>query len=256
VDTKKPDSIFERIGQRPARFFLKGKPSIVKEEIKTSQNRNLEEKPNRKRDFKEKDLHALLTYFVRENFNIYTKTIHHEKSRKKSYTQWLHPDMVGVYFLIEDWKEEVADFAKEIGFPSVILFSYEIKKELNFTNLRESFFQAVSNSSWANEGYLVAAEIETDNEFQLELKRLSTSFGIGIIKLNTTDPDTSEIIFPAKRKDELDWDTINKLASDNPDFKEFLRRVKTDLSTKEPREEKYDKLLRKEELVRKFNNDN
>ena len=54
MDTKKPDSIFERIGQRPARFFLKGKPSIVKEEIKTSQNRNLEEKPNRKRDFKER----------------------------------------------------------------------------------------------------------------------------------------------------------------------------------------------------------
>jgi len=256
MDTKKPDSIFERIGQRPARFFLKEKFFDWLKFQKFMDKKPLNDAFFINRDFKEKDLNALLTYFVRENFNIYTKTIHHEKSRKKSYTQWLHPDMVGVYFLIEDWKEEVADFAKGIGFPSVILFSYEIKKELNFTNLRESFFQAVSNSSWANEGYLVAAEIETDNEFQLELKRLSTSFGIGIIKLNTTDPDTSEIIFPAKRKDELDWDTINKLASDNPDFKEFLRRVKTDLSTKEPREEKYDKLLRKEELVRKFNNDN
>ena len=55
--------------------------------------------------------------------------------------------MVGVYFLIEDWEAEVANFAKEIGFTAVILFSYEIKKELNFNNLRESFFQAVSNSS-------------------------------------------------------------------------------------------------------------
>jgi hypothetical protein len=33
-----------------------------------------------------------------------------------------------------------------------------MKKELNFSNLRESYFQAVSNSSWANEGYLVTAE--------------------------------------------------------------------------------------------------
>jgi len=199
-------------------------------------------------------LHALLTYFVRENLNIYTKTIYHERSRKRSYIQWLHPDMVGVYFLIEDWEEEVANFAKEIGFTAVILFSYEIKRELNFNNLRESFFQAVSNSSWANEGYLVAAEIETDTEFLLELKRLSTSFGIGVIKLDTTDPDASEILFPAKRKEELDWDTINKLASDNPDFKEFLRRVRIDLSTRELRIESYDKLLAKEELIKKFTN--
>jgi uncharacterized protein len=32
------------------------------------------------------------------------------------------------------------------------------------SNLREVFFQAVSNSSWANEGYLEAAEIDTANE--------------------------------------------------------------------------------------------
>ena len=86
--------------------------------------------------------------------------------------------MVGVYFLIEDWKEEVADFAKEIGFPSVILFSYEIKKEINTDyELKKSYFQAVSNSSWANYGYLVAFEI-SDN-LKDEMERLNQSFGIG-----------------------------------------------------------------------------
>jgi hypothetical protein len=32
--------------------------------------------------------------------------------------------------------------------------------QANRSNVRECFFQAVSNSSWANFGYLVAAEIE------------------------------------------------------------------------------------------------
>lgn len=31
---------------------------------------------------------------------------------------------------------------------------------MNFTNLREYYFQAVSNSSWANEGYIVALDID------------------------------------------------------------------------------------------------
>lgn len=43
-------------------------------------------------------------------------------------------------------------------------------------------FQAVSNSSWANEGYLVVLQ-EIDSEVLSELRRLNQSFGIGVIKL-------------------------------------------------------------------------
>ena len=112
------------------------------------------------------------------------------------------------------------------------MYSFEIKKDLGFHNLRESFFQAVSNSSWANEGYLVSANIDQDEELLSELKRLSTAFGIGVIKLDIDDPDASEITFLAKHKGDLDWDTINKLANDNPDFSKFLKRIKIDLSSK------------------------
>ena len=59
-----------------------------------------------------------------------------------------------------------------------------MKKTLNFTNLREYYFQAVSNSSWANEGYSVALDIDEDDSFLAELKRLNNAFGIGVIKLN------------------------------------------------------------------------
>ncbi len=160
--------------------------------------------------------------------------------------------MVGVYFPIEEWKSEVIDFAKEVGSPSLILYSFEIKRELGFHNLRESFFQAVSNSSWANEGYLVTANLHQDEELFSELKRLSAAFGIGIIRLDINDMDSSEVILPAKHNNELDWETMNKLADENPDFRGFLKRVKVDLSSKEIRKEKYDKVYKSEELMKRL----
>jgi len=78
----------------------------------------------------------------------YVKTIHHLRS-KREYSGWLHPDMVGCYFPIEKWQDAVIDFGTAIASTPITLFSFELKRELNFPNLRELFFQAVSNSSWA-----------------------------------------------------------------------------------------------------------
>ena len=47
-----------------------------------------------------------------------------------------------------DWREEVLNLNQTTGGIAVKLYSFEIKKELSFSNLREAFFQAVSNSSW------------------------------------------------------------------------------------------------------------
>ena len=244
-----PNSPFVKVDSEPRKFFLKDLVSEEKlSEIEKEEKEKIEEP--KKLWYKERELHPFLTYFAYTYMGTYTKTIYHEKSNKKRYAQWLHPDIVGVNFPIDEWKSEVFDLSKEIGSSSVILYSFELKRELGFHNLRESFFQAVSNSSWANEGYLVAANIAQDDEFMSELKRLSTSFGIGVIKLDIDDPDSSEVIFQAKNKRELDWDTINKLAIENPDFSKFLKRVKTDLSSKEIRKERYDKVFESEELVK------
>jgi len=250
VDIKNnPDSHFVKIDSKPRKFFLKD--LVSRDELKEieEKERGKIEGP-RKLKYSERELHTFLTYFTYTYMGIYTKTIYHEKSNKRKYSQWLHPDLVGVYFPIEEWKSEVLDFAKEVGSPPIILYSFEMKREIGFHNLRESFFQAVSNSSWANEGYLVTANIDQDEELIAELKRLSTAFGIGVIKLDIEDPDSSEIVLPAKHKRELDWDTINKLVEENPDFREFLKRIKTDLSSKEIRKEKYDKVFEREELIR------
>ena len=121
---------------------------------------------------------------------------------------------------------------------------------MSFTNLRESFFQTVSNSSWANEAYLAASKISEDEDFLNELRRLSTSFGVGVISLNVDDPDSSEILFPARNREYLDWDMMNKLTTMNSDFKEFLNRIGKDVTSKEIRKELYDVILSKEDLVK------
>lgn len=233
-----PKSIFAKTDSRPKKFYLKSLGNI----IDLNDNSIPDDLPvtkKKKFDYLEKDLHKYLTYFAYYHMHCYTKTIKHHISSKKEFGEWVHPDMVGCYFRMEDWKKEVNDFSNAIGVRSIVLFSFELKRELSFTNLRESFFQCVSNSSWANESYLVAARISEDEDFFDELSRLSASFGIGVIQLDIEDPHSSEIIIPAKHKKNLDFETINKLAM-NSDFREFIETVKIDLTSRKIHNKEYD----------------
>jgi hypothetical protein len=245
----KKDTPFVKLGARPSLFFLKQLMKGSEEEYLSKYPMPVP-LPVKKSGYLERELHSFLAH-AHLFLKAHTKTLDHTKSVKKEYGEWVHPDMVGAYFPLDDWKPEVIELGAALGNVSVKLFSFEIKRELNFGNLRESFFQTVSNSSWAHEGFLVAAEISTNEEFLSELGRLSTSFGIGVIRLNVGEPNSSETIFPARTKEYLDWDTINKLTM-NPDFREFLKRVKTDISSKEVRKEKYDKVFDAEELLKNF----
>lgn len=90
---------------------------------------------------REKDLHPFLTYYAFHLFKCYTKTIIDAyQSSKKVYGEWVHPDMVDFYLSGDQWQKEVYDLSKEIGNISFRLFLFELKRELSFTNLRESFF--------------------------------------------------------------------------------------------------------------------
>ena len=241
------NSYFIKVDSIPKRFYLHGL-NIPIAPTKTNIQLN-------KNYYLEKDLHPFLAYFVSSSLRAYVKTIHHEKAGKKEFGQWVHPDMVGCYFpfAFDEWQPEVFEFSSKIGSVKVKLFSFEIKVKLNFTNLRESFFQTVSNSSWANESYLVVSDISQDVDFKNELRRLSVSFGIGVISLNVSDPDSSEILFPAKNKENIDWDMVNKLTAINPDFKEFLEHVTKDITIKTTHKEWYDKVFNYEELIKDFN---
>jgi uncharacterized protein len=245
-----PSSVFVPIGARPKRFILRNQADTLGGKIP-----ELTKTPHiviKKPEFLEKDLHPLMVYYGFYYLKAYLKTINHSKSDKKGLGEWVHPDIVGCYFPFRDWEGDVVEVSNAMGNTAVKLYSFELKRELSLANLRESFFQAVSNSSWANEGYLASAEIDTDDDFMGELKRLSTAFGIGVIKLDIDDPDSSEIILPAKSKDAIDWDTVNKLSSINPDFRDFLKRIRIDMTSREARKEMYDSVQDKDELIKSF----
>ena len=242
------DGRFIKVGSRPTRFFLKERAAelppdtigkIEKEEVKRAE---------KKTEYHERDLHPLVTYFAYANpaFNrgrsIYTKTIMHEKSNKGGYNEWIHPDIVGFYLPLDDWRPNVIEFNRLSDNNSLRLFSFEIKKGLTKANYRESYFQAVSNSSWAHEGYLVAADILQDDELLAELERLASSFGIGIIQLDLADFDGSRILYPARFRESLDWETINKLCAQNRDFDKFLQDVKIDFESKRIHRSEYDEV--------------
>lgn len=201
-----------------------------------------------KTGYHERDLHPLLAYYANSNpsFNrgraIYTKTIMHENSTKGGYNEWIHPDMVGFYLPLDDWQTNVIEFNRLSDNNSLRLFSFEIKKALSRANYREAYFQAVSNSSWAHEGYLVSVNIKQDDEFLAELERLASSFGIGIIQLDPSDIDASRILYPARRRETLDWETINKLCKQNKDFDKFLEDVKIDFESKKIHRYEFDEI--------------
>jgi hypothetical protein len=174
--------------------------------------------------------------FAEDNFSVYCKTIFHERSLKKSekQNQWLHPDIVGFSLTSGDWDHAVVQLAQSTGSSAARFYSFEMKIALDFTTLREFFFQAVSNSSWAHQGYLVAAEIDEDTEFREELKRLSQSFGIGVIQLDLDEPIDSLILYPAEERSEIDWETVNRISTVNSDFADFIRVVSNSIKINHP----------------------
>ncbi|MDE6109737.1 MAG: hypothetical protein K2F72_05575, partial [Muribaculaceae bacterium] len=176
-----------------------------------------------KENYKERDLHRLLSNFLASKRNILSKTIFHETSKKCDQNQkWIHPDMIGVSFS-EFSDKATVDLMKAADIKQYVdLYSFELKCSLQSDHaLKEAFFQALSNSSWANYGYLVAFEVNDD--LLEEMERLNRAFGIGIIRLSPYDTDT-RILFPA-RKNEVDYYTVDKLCRINLDFKKFMERT-------------------------------
>ncbi|MEJ8577500.1 COG2958 family protein [Helicobacter pylori] len=202
----------------------------------------------------ERGLHPFLTYmaFGNENLKCYTKTIFHEESSKsiKGIDRWLYPDMVGVRFLHAEWSNEnLIAFSKKFDTLPVKLVSFELKREISVHNCRECYFQAISNSSWANEGYLVGHHINThDLKLMDLLKRLHGSFGIGVIDLRT-DEDKSAILLNAKYKEKIDYTVASELSDKNPKFSAFLKSVVDyDPNHQHRYKDEFDEVKKKEEL--------
>ncbi|CUK02927.1 Uncharacterized protein conserved in bacteria [Achromobacter sp. 2789STDY5608615] len=192
--------------------------------------------------FGEHALYPLLSQYLWGEFGIFSKRIDEKRSANKrgpNGNRWLYPDMVGMEDLGADWHREVRDCVKQYSDKRTKLWSFEVKLLINRSNVRECFFQAVSNSSWGNFGYLVAAEVSGQDTLK-EMRMLFAAHGIGFIKLDVDNPAESQVLVPARERDEIDWDMANRLATENRDFLDYVKLVRQFYQTGEARSKDWD----------------
>ncbi|USP03111.1 COG2958 family protein [Bartonella taylorii] len=187
---------------------------------------------------KEHDLYPLLSKFLWSELEVYSKRIDEKRSRNKNGAggnKWLYPDLVGMQDLSREWHREIKDCALQYFDKKTKLWSFEVKIFINRSNLRQAFFQTVSNSSWANFSYLVASEISGIDTLK-ELRTLSSLHGIGFIRLDKENFSESQIMLPAKERNEIDWDTANRLLEENKDFFQYIKLIRQFYQTGEIRQ--------------------
>lgn len=61
----------------------------------------------------------------------------------------------------------------------------------------------------------------------------------------------SEILFSAKERDYLDWETVNRLVAENPDFRKFLDDLIEDITVGKVKST-YDKIFIDEEDAQNY----
>lgn len=209
---------------RPRRFYYSEQTD--EQDVAASENIAL---PGNRNSITEADMYLLLAGYLGQEFNLYTKRIDEKKSTNKNGTggnKWLYPDMVALEDLSRDWHATVRECAKEMAAPKARIWSFEVKKLINRANIREVFFQTVSNSSWANYGYLVAGRIEGAHTIE-ELRMLCSLHGIGAIELNIEgDIPDGQILIPARLRPDLDLTSASRLVDANKDFQAFITSIR------------------------------
>jgi hypothetical protein len=176
--------------------------------------------------FSEHDLYPMLIEFLNKDMGLNCQRIDERRSinsQGSGSNHWLHPNIVAMEPLDQSWDETVRTCVRHGNDKSIRLWSFEVKKELTRGNVRKCFFQAVSNSSWANYGYLVATSMSDGVETELQM--LCSLHGIGVLLLDVEDLFNSQILIPAKEKPDVDWQSANRIVSENVDFKNYIEQV-------------------------------
>lgn len=228
------------IEDRPRKFYFTEKSDEA--EIEEVESQSSGTAVSESAPIREHDLYPLLSEFLWSEQRIYSKRIDEKRSsngRGPGGNKWLYPDLVGMEDLSKDWSREIKDCVKEYADKKTKLWSFEVKILINRSNVREVFFQTVSNSSWANFSYLVASAIEGQDTLK-ELRMLSSLHGVGFIRLDVKDLPESQIIIPAQERSEVDWDTADRLVSENKDFLEYIKLVRQFYQTGDVRPSDWD----------------
>lgn len=193
-------------------------------------------------------MHPYLVKFAKERFGVYCKTINALKVQKKKdkIGKWTNPDIVGINPTILDLNPLFQSEIEKLGlFSTKVMqfYSFELKLKIDKSNITECYFQAVSNSAWANYGYLVVGDLDTDAAFLSNLSRLNNGYGIGVIKLNLENPLKSEIVVSARERSVVDINFMNFLADMNKDFYSFVDNARKAIKTKKVDAAQFDKIM-------------
>ena len=242
---QKREPKIKTIEERPRKYYYT--EATDSEEIDSAEDTSATATASDSPKIKEHDLYPILAEFLSSELGVYSKRIDEKRAKKfggAGSNKWLHPDLVGMENLSKEWEQEIKDCIGEYGDKKTKLWSFEVKIMINSFNVREAFFQAVSNSSWANFGYLVASKIVASKtkgtDTLKELRILSSLHGIGVIELNVENPSESQIKIPAKEKAEVDWDAANRLTDANRDFEDYIKLVRQFYQTGEVRDTDWD----------------
>jgi hypothetical protein len=176
----------------------------------------------------ERDLYPMLMEFISSEVGAAASRINESTAsnrRGPGGNKWLYPDIVAIEALTSGMNKEVVGALQHSGERRARVWSFEVKRLLNRSNVREAYFQAVSNSSWASFGYLAAAEIE-GAETVREIQMLYSVHGIGLIEIDMDSPTESVLRIPARERLSIEWSMCSRLADENRDFSSFMRRLR------------------------------
>ena len=226
------------VSRRPLRFFVvteaTGSPSSAESLPKSAQDQE-EGIESVAEEQTEHALYQPLQSFLSQEMQIFSKRIRESASRNRRGrhgNKWLHPDIVGMQVPGMDWTDLVKRCANALPARKAKLVSVEVKLRLNGSNVRESFFQTVSNSLWANQAFLAAVEVVGESTWS-ELRTLCALHGIGFLSIDSDTFSESRVLIPPRERDEIDWASADRIAEENSDFREYLTNVLNYLHTGE-----------------------
>lgn len=176
----------------------------------------------------ERDLYPMLVEFISSEVGASAFRINEgtaSNRRGPGGNKWLYPDIVAIEALTSGMNKEVVGALQHSGERRARVWSFEVKRLLNRSNVREAYFQAVSNSSWASFGYLVSAEIEGADTLR-EIQMLYAVHGIGLIEIDMESPTESVLRIPARERLAIEWSMCSRLADENRDFSSVMKRLR------------------------------
>lgn len=213
------------------------------------------------RDLQSEEKVRGLVVNINQQPNQFTFAIEHTKSQRgsKGSNVWIHPDAIEVQFgsgvTVQIGKkiafdETMLGFRCAMGEPFINLTSIELKVDVTMSNVKEAFFQCLSNSNWANSARLVIANRIEDKKVVQILKNLGRQFGVTVVCYNLNRsmleklPPASQIgnlpqaernkllidycsnitiIYEARSSPQFDWEYLGNLKRMNPDVDDVIK---------------------------------